>query len=240
MKSRKKRIMKPQKTENFVRLDLKRKYEEKFRGGLARNKKRFTKNGRLKDKYKKSSLEEEFEITGDGIYNTFVHSLSSALTVNLYEDDDYEKEAELVDIKQFGRSKEEQTELIRKVFGYEEFRFGQYEVVMDILNYKSTLFISETGSGKSLTYILGSLLSTGIAIVICPLISLMLDQIMKLPKELPGVCIHSHLTFDQKQRMINMIIAGKVKIVYMTPEALETELAYKMRSFPPISFVCID
>lgn len=40
--------------------------------------------------------------------------------------------------------------------------------------------------------------------------------------------------------MINMITDGKVKIVYMTPEALETDLAYKMRSFPPISFVCID
>ena len=89
---------------------------------------------------------------------------------------------QITDITQYDRTKEQQTELIQKVFGYDQFRFGQYEVIRDILDYKSTLFISETGSGKSLTYILGSLLSKGIVIVICPLISLMLDQISKLPK----------------------------------------------------------
>ena len=82
----------------------------------------------------------------------------------------------------YGRSREELKELVNKVFGYEDFRFGQFEVVRNILDYKSTLFISETGSGKSLTYILGSLLCTGMAVVVSPLISLMLDQIQSLPK----------------------------------------------------------
>ena len=57
---------------------------------------------------------------------------------------------------------------------------------------------------------------------------------------MPGVCIHSHLSFDQKQRILKMIQDKKVKLLYITPEALETDLAYKMRSFPAISFVCID
>lgn len=67
--------------------------------------------------------------------------------------------------------------LIKQVWGFESFRYGQYETIMNILAGKSTLFVSETGSGKSLSYILSSIVQDGLAIVISPLISLMLDQI---------------------------------------------------------------
>ena len=55
-----------------------------------------------------------------------------------------------------------------------------------MLNHRSTMFVSETGSGKSLSYILSAILQEGLAIVISPLISLMLDQIESIPEILPA------------------------------------------------------
>jgi|JI6StandDraft_1071083.scaffolds.fasta_scaffold330737_2 ATP-dependent DNA helicase RecQ len=76
---------------------------------------------------------------------------------------------------------------------------------MNVLNHRSTMFVSETGSGKSLSYILSAILQEGLAIVISPLISLMLDQIESIPEILPAACITSLLNREQKNRIINMV-----------------------------------
>jgi len=59
------------------------------------------------------------------------------------------------------------------------------------MNKKSTVFISETASGKSLTYIMSSMVLGGLSIVISPLISLILDQLNHLPEGFPAACISS-------------------------------------------------
>lgn len=87
--------------------------------------------------------------------------------------------------------KEHLTTCLQHYFGFEQFREGQYETIDNILHGRSTLFISETASGKSLTYILSSMLQGGLSIVISPLVSLMLDQLAHLPKNLPAACISS-------------------------------------------------
>jgi ATP-dependent DNA helicase RecQ len=69
------------------------------------------------------------------------------------------------------------TGCLQEYFGFEAFREGQFETIQNILGGKSTMFISETASGKSLTYIMSALVMKGFSLVISPLVSLMLDQL---------------------------------------------------------------
>ena len=91
------------------------------------------------------------------------------------------------------------------MFGFTSFREGQYETTLNILQGKSTFFISETASGKSLTYVIASVILKGLSIVVSPLVSLMLDQIEHLPSDLPAACISSLLNYDQKDRILKMV-----------------------------------
>ena len=117
-------------------------------------------------------------------------------------------------------------------------------MINNILNQKSTIFVSETASGKSLTYIISSLIMThemnGMSIVISPLIALMLDQLEHLPDEIPAACISSLLEYEQKIKIVNMVKKGEVKLLFMTPETLMSDILYHVRQFPQVNFVCID
>ena len=70
--------------------------------------------------------------------------------------------------------------ILQNVFGYQQFRQGQQEVIEATLAGKDTLVIMTTGGGKSLCYQVPSLCLEGITLVISPLISLMKDQVDQL------------------------------------------------------------
>lgn len=74
----------------------------------------------------------------------------------------------------------EATSLLQKHFGYDDFRNGQEELILNVLNGKRSMGIMPTGGGKSITYQIPSLMLRGITLVISPLISLMKDQVDEL------------------------------------------------------------
>src|SRR5688572_33460649 len=72
---------------------------------------------------------------------------------------------------------------LREIFGLDEFRPGQREVIEEVLAGRDVLCVMPTGAGKSLCYQLPAAIEKGLTIVVSPLISLMEDQVQQLRDE---------------------------------------------------------
>jgi ATP-dependent DNA helicase RecQ len=111
--------------------------------------------------------------------------------------------------------------LLNNVFGIEQLRDGQQRVIDSVLDGKDTLAIMPTGSGKSLCYQIPARILDGMTIVVSPLISLMKDQLEKLDAlGIRTVQVNSSLSAEEERTALADIAAGKVEIVFCTPERL--------------------
>ena len=101
-------------------------------------------------------------------------------------------------------------------------RSGQLQPILAALSGKSVLFISPTGSGKSLCFQVPALMAPNKSIVISPLKALMTDQVHGLiTRGVPATFINSDLPKSEKEIRLELIAAGKTRLVYLTPERLE-------------------
>ena len=111
--------------------------------------------------------------------------------------------------------------VLKAVFGYDDFREGQSEVIDSMNKTIDTLGIMPTGSGKSLCYQIPALVNDGIAIVISPLVSLMQDQVRQLVSlGIKGAYVNSSLNNNQIDRVLYNISNQDYKIIYVAPERL--------------------
>ncbi|EKE21161.1 MAG: Strongly similar to ATP-dependent DNA helicase, partial [uncultured bacterium] len=111
--------------------------------------------------------------------------------------------------------------LLKKYFGFEEFRPLQGEIISNILAGRDTFVLMPTGGGKSLCYQLPALKFPGITIVISPLIALMKDQVDSLKAN--GVAaefLNSSLSVGEIGKIKSEVQKGKVKILYIAPERM--------------------
>ena len=111
--------------------------------------------------------------------------------------------------------------LLRTVFGFDDFRPGQAEIVEAVTAGRNTLAIMPTGGGKSLCFQLPALTRDGVTVVISPLIALMRDQVRAL-REL-GVeagALTSANTEAENEEVFSKLDAGVLKLLYMAPERL--------------------
>lgn len=131
--------------------------------------------------------------------------------------------------------------LLKKYFGYENFRAGQEEIIESVLRGNDTFAVMPTGAGKSLCYQIPALMFNGITIVISPLISLMKDQVDSLVDNgVPSSYINSSLSMEETQTRINGALNGEYKLLYIAPERLESgEFRYILKKLD-ISMVAID
>ncbi|TAF99592.1 MAG: DNA helicase RecQ [Betaproteobacteria bacterium] len=112
---------------------------------------------------------------------------------------------------------------LKRVFGFDTFRGSQAAIVNTVLGGGDALVLMPTGGGKSLCYQLPALLRNGVAIVVSPLIALMQDQVDAL-NEL-GVAasfLNSSLSMEDANRVERDLRSGKLKLVYVAPERLNT------------------
>ncbi len=131
--------------------------------------------------------------------------------------------------------------ILKKFYGYEDFRSGQAKVIKSLLSGKDTVAIMPTGAGKSICFQIPALLFSGITLVISPLISLMKDQVDSL-KELGISAVYINSSIDKTEFMHNLqgIAAGYYKIVYIAPERLTPEYLPTIFKNLPISMIAVD
>ncbi|NEZ46966.1 DNA helicase RecQ [Clostridium niameyense] len=136
---------------------------------------------------------------------------------------------------------EEAKKVLKKYFGYNEFRKSQESVIKSILHKNDTVAIMPTGAGKSICYQLPAMLLEGITIVISPLISLMKDQVDSL-KEIgvDATYINSSLTGIEVQERIFNAKMGLYKLIYIAPERLDSENFINNLNDLNISLVAVD
>ena len=131
--------------------------------------------------------------------------------------------------------------LLKKYFGYDNFRKGQREVVQALLEKKDILAIMPTGAGKSICFQIPSLLMPYGVVVISPLISLMKDQVEALKEQgIEAAYVNSTISFDESIECLRDVYRGKIKILYMAPEKLEPSYFTDCLSQVPLSMVVID
>ncbi len=132
-------------------------------------------------------------------------------------------------------------EILRKYFGYENFRKGQEDIIDNILIGRDVLGIMPTGAGKSVCYQLPALMLDGITIVISPLISLMKDQVEALCSSgIPAGCLNSSLSDSEYRSMLARAYNGELKIIYAAPERLMTQSFLNLAENMDISMITID
>ena len=132
-------------------------------------------------------------------------------------------------------------EILKTYFGYSEFRYGQKELITNLINGTDCVGIMPTGAGKSICYQIPAILMDGITLVISPLISLMKDQVHALLEAgIPAAYINSSLTPAKQYKVIQNAKQYKYKLIYVAPERLELDFFQEFAASTNISFVSID
>jgi ATP-dependent DNA helicase RecQ len=110
-------------------------------------------------------------------------------------------------------------EILKSVFGYDEYRPMQEEIVEAVLNKKDCLVLMPTGGGKSLCFQLPAITIPGMAVVISPLISLMHDQVEGLKANgVKAAFLNSSLEYQEQDDIKQMAAHGVLNLLYISPE----------------------
>jgi ATP-dependent DNA helicase RecQ len=132
-------------------------------------------------------------------------------------------------------------QVLKEVFGFEEFRPGQEQAVDALLAGRNVLTVMPTGSGKSLCFQLPALIRDGLTIVVSPLVALMQDQVAAL--HFAGVAadaINSSRDRAENVAAWQRAASGETRLLYMAPERLMTERMLAALGRLDVGLIAID
>lgn len=139
------------------------------------------------------------------------------------------------------RTEDYYKEILRKYWGYQDFRSIQLNIIQSIAEGRDTLGLMPTGGGKSITFQVPALAMDGVCIVITPLIALMKDQVANLKKRhIRAAALYSGMTREQIITTLENSIFGAVKILYVSPERLASNLFLTKLRHINVSFITVD
>ncbi len=123
----------------------------------------------------------------------------------------------------------------QQIWGYEDFRPPQGEIVQSLLAKKDTLIIMPTGGGKSICFQLPALLQTGLTLVISPLVALMENQVEELKqRKLRAALLHSQLSPSQRRQTLQALERQQLRLLYLSPETLLSPPVWERLSHPEL------
>ncbi|MEG4997252.1 RecQ family ATP-dependent DNA helicase [Microcoleus sp. B4-D4] len=121
----------------------------------------------------------------------------------------------------------------KEIWGYDDFRPPQAEIVGSLLAGKDTIIIMPTGGGKSICFQLPALLQTGLTLVVSPLVALMENQVQELrDRNLPASLLHSQLSAQQRRQTMQSLQQNKLRLLYLSPETLLSKPVWEILSQP--------
>ena len=128
-------------------------------------------------------------------------------------------------------------EVLKKHFGFDQFRPLQAEIIEQVLDKKDALVLMPTGGGKSVCFQIPALLMEGTCIVVSPLISLMKDQVDALKSNgIRAEFLNSTQNFTEQQEILEACFRGDIRLLYVSPEKLLTDLDQIIRMAKPSLF----
>ncbi|MEM7573591.1 MAG: ATP-dependent DNA helicase RecQ [Bacteroidota bacterium] len=131
--------------------------------------------------------------------------------------------------------------ILSHYWGYPDFRPGQAEIIASVLAGQDTLALLPTGGGKSICYQVPALALEGVTIVVSPLIALMKDQVRQLrERDIVADALYSGMRPQDIDRVLDNAVYGNLKLLYMSPERLLTELARERIRRMPLALIAVD
>ena len=131
--------------------------------------------------------------------------------------------------------------ILKQYWGYDQFRPLQRDIIQSVLDGRDTLALMPTGGGKSLCFQVPALCRPGVCIVVSPLIALMKDQVHNLRKAgVPTLAIFSGMSPKEIDTALDNCIYGDIKLLYLSPERLQTELAIERIRKMKVNLIAVD
>lgn len=133
------------------------------------------------------------------------------------------------------------TEILRKYWGYPDFRGIQRDIIESVCAGRDTLGLMPTGGGKSITFQVPAMAMDGVCIVVTPLISLMKDQVDHLRQRgIPAAAIYTGKRRDEIIATLENCVFGGIRLLYVSPERLSSKLFLAKLKHMHVSLITID
>lgn len=130
---------------------------------------------------------------------------------------------------------------LKTAFGYDSFRLLQEQAIQLVYDKKDAVIVMPTGGGKSICYQIPAITLPGLTIVISPLIALMKDQVEALKANgIPAAFLNSTNSSEQDQSIKQKAASGKLKLLYLSPERLQTTDIKQFLKSIELSLIAID
>jgi ATP-dependent DNA helicase RecQ len=121
----------------------------------------------------------------------------------------------------------------RRIWGYDDFRSPQGEIISSLLHQKDALVVMPTGGGKSICFQLPALLRSGVTLVVSPLVALMENQVEELrQRNLPVALLHSEISAYQRRQTLLSLERQQLRLLYLSPETLFSEPVWQKLCLP--------
>jgi ATP-dependent DNA helicase RecQ len=141
----------------------------------------------------------------------------------------------------FAPTSSDPLEILQRVFGYQQFRGRQHEIIDALIAGDNALVLMPTGGGKSLCYQIPALIRKGTAVVISPLIALMRDQVEALKHHgVAAAVLNSSLDPATRRQVQNDLTSGRLDLLYIAPESLLREVNLRTLERIKLSLFAID
>ncbi len=131
--------------------------------------------------------------------------------------------------------------ILQTVFGYEQFRGDQAEIIDQLVNGHDAMVLMPTGGGKSLCYQIPALVRDGVGIIVSPLIALMQDQVMALRQYgVKAAYLNSSLSGAEMNEIERQLLNGELDMLYIAPERLFNGRTMELFSRIKLALFAID